>query len=343
MVRPSSGVVDGAGGVREISAALMPESVNRPGPSTSPTGSGRLRRGRGRTTARARPLDGLLHREHARSGRRGRSVATSLPNAGPPSTRQLSSGLATPAARASARPTRSATREQANRWPTLTAGGSGLRIGLQTAWKTLLRTSRLGREPRLGQVGEVHVAGQEGDGRGGVGAAADVGQQPGHPHERRPERRPVLEVGGLAQLLAPARPAPPPHARATPPRRTPRGGGRPAAAGRAARWRAAGGRPAPSSCSVSHAHSGSSSISRRSLAEHPAAARVDDDQPAGAEVAARSSSASARRRRPPRRRAGRTRAAPARRRPPCAAGRAGRPRPAPPGTGCPGAGTASTS
>ena len=131
-------------------------------------------------------------------------------------------------------------------------------------------------------------------------AATHAAEQLGQPVEGLPEGRPVLEVGRPAQLLGPPR-----HQR-------PAGAvgqhlvpgldvvQRPRPAARAARCRPAGGRSSPSTWSSIQRNSGSDTIDRSPVVEHPAAPRVDHQQP--------------RRRRG---RAGRTTARPCGRRPPC--------------------------
>src|ERR687887_2291369 len=59
------------------------------------------------------------------------------------------------------------------------------------------------RERDLGEVGVVHVAREDDDRarRGPAPPRADVAQQRAHALERTLERRPVLEVGALADLL----------------------------------------------------------------------------------------------------------------------------------------------
>ena len=135
-------------------------------------------------------------------------VARLLSNQGPSSSFQRSGAPGTLAERATTWPigpatpyARTATRNRSRR-------GIGLRIGEQTAWMIRLWAGGLpglaaGRSG-LGDVAVVDVAGEEGD-RLRCAAALAAGHRQRHLGdllEAVLERRPVLEVERLAQLLA---------------------------------------------------------------------------------------------------------------------------------------------
>ena len=132
-----------------------------------------------------------------RGGRRESSSATEFPKCGPVVLRQCTRSSGTPASVASRRNTRAAARDHDSRnagWNTF--GGS-----LCTGEHTSCVDHGLGGrgELGLGDVAVVHVAGEHAHRRGAV--VRGLLDHPGEPVERLAERRPVLQVERLPDLL----------------------------------------------------------------------------------------------------------------------------------------------
>ena len=158
--------------------------------------------------------------------------------------RQRTGGGGTPAERASRRPIAAPARVKPKF--TLAALLRAERVAERRAGRlpdARLHAAAL-READLGQVRVVHVAGEHDDRarRLAAAAGADLAQQLAHEVERVAERRPVLEVHALAQLLAELRRERRPTRRRTPPRSMPPGSAAPARGTAAATCRSAGGR-----------------------------------------------------------------------------------------------------